>query len=92
MIENRNLAIGTRLVGRYRKAEHTATVVEGGYRLEDGREFKSPSSAAMAITKCAVNGWRFWSVEGANVPKAPTPRKARKPHSRVTRAPVETSA
>ena len=33
------------------------------YRLADGREFKSPSSAATAITGKAANGWSFWSVE-----------------------------
>ena len=49
-IENRDLAVGTRLVARYKKQKHTATVVEGEggglhYRLEAGREFKSPSAA-----------------------------------------------
>jgi len=33
------------------------------YRLDDGREFKSPSSAGTAITGKACNGWTFWSVE-----------------------------
>ena len=33
------------------------------YRLADGREFKSLSSAGTAITGVACNGWRFWSVE-----------------------------
>ena len=34
--------------------------------LEDGRKFKSASSAASAVMGGkAVNGWRFWSVQGA---------------------------
>ena len=33
--------------------------------LEDGRKFKNPSSAASAVMGGkAVNGWRFWSVQG----------------------------
>ena len=81
-IENRELAVGTRLVARYKKQEHTATVVEGEggglrYRLEDGREFKSPSAAGSAVMGgVACNGWRFWSLAGED--KAPTPKKERK--------------
>jgi len=33
------------------------------YRLEDGREFKSPSAVGMAITGHACDGWVFWSVQ-----------------------------
>jgi len=79
-IENRDLAVGTRLVARYKKQEHTATVVEGEggglrYRLEDGREFKSPSAAGSAVMDgVACNGWRFWSLAG----EAPAPKKERK--------------
>ena len=82
-IENRDLAAGTRLVARYKKQEHTATVVEGEegglrYRLEDGREFKSPSAAGSAVMgDVACNGWRFWSVAGEG--KAPAQKTARKP-------------
>ena len=67
-IENRNLAVGTRLVGRYKGKEYSATVVEaeGGrvrFRLEDGREFKSLSAAGSAVVEGhACNGWRFWSL------------------------------
>ena len=66
-IEDRNLAPGTRLVARFKKVEYHATVVEGEkgglcYRLDDGREFKSPSAAGNAITGKACNGWRFWSL------------------------------
>src|SRR4030043_834394 len=81
-LENRNLEAGTRLVARYKKQEHTATVVEGEggglrYRLEDGREFKSPSAAGSAVMGgVACNGWRFWSLAGESKP--PAPKKERK--------------
>ena len=67
-IENRNLEPGTRMKAKYKKEEYRAeeTAAEEGkvkYRLADGREFKSPSSAGKAITGKACNGWAFWSVE-----------------------------
>ena len=66
-IEDRNLAVGTKLVARYKGQEYMAEVVETEegvrYRLEDGREFKSPSSAGSAVMGgSACNGWRFWSL------------------------------
>jgi len=66
-IEDRGLEPGTKLVGRYKGQEHTAEVVETKegirYRLEDGREFKSPSAAGSAVMGGkACNGWRFWSL------------------------------
>jgi len=90
-IENRELTAGTRLVARYKKEEHWATVVEGEkgglrYRLEDGREFKSLSSAGSAVTGgVACNGWRFWSV--AEEGKAPAPKAERKPAKREAQTP-----
>ena len=70
-IEDRNLTVGTRLVANYRKQAHACRVekAEEGdgvlFVLEDGRKFKSPSSAASAVMGGkAVNGWRFWSVQG----------------------------
>src|ERR1700704_615006 len=70
VIENRNLEIGTRLVATYKKETHVCIVEagEGGegiaFVLADGKRFKSPSAAAVAITSVAQNGWRFWSLEG----------------------------
>lgn len=89
-IENRELTAGTRLVARYRGKEHTCEVVRTNdglrYRLKDGKEFNSPSSAGMQITSgIAVNGWRFWSVKGDL--KAP-PAKGEKP----TKSPTKKSA
>ena len=68
-IEDRNLAAGTKLVARYKGKEYKAEVMETEeglrYRLEDGKEFKSPSSAGSAVMGgSACNGWRFWSLEG----------------------------
>ena len=80
-IEDRNLKAGTKLVARYKGQEHAAEVVktEEGlrYRLEDGREFKSPSSAGSAVMGgSACNGWRFWSVAGTEAKPKKEPRKA----------------
>ena len=67
-IKNRNLELGTKLIARYKKQEFRAEVIAGEgdkimYRLNDGREFKSPSAAGTAITGKSCNGWDFWSVE-----------------------------
>ncbi len=81
-IEDRNLAAGTKLVARYKGKEYAAEVVktkEGvRYRLEDEREFKSPSSAGSAVMGgSACNGWRFWSVAGSEEAK-PKPEAKKK--------------
>lgn len=34
--------------------------VEGGKLIVDGKRYDAPSAAAVAITKNAANGWRFW--------------------------------
>ena len=73
-IENRDLAAGTRLVARYKKQDRTCEVVETPdglrYRLDDGTEHKSPSSAGKAaMDGVACNGWRFWSIAGTETPK-----------------------
>jgi hypothetical protein len=72
-IENRNLKPGTRLLVRYHKQPYRCEVMEGEngkirYRLQDGREFKSPSAAGMAITGKACNGWAFWSTATETTP------------------------
>jgi hypothetical protein len=82
-IEDRSLKAGTKLVARYKGQEHTAEVVETEeglrYRLEDGREFKSPSSAGSAIMGgSACNGWRFWSVAGTEAAKPKAAKRAAK--------------
>ena len=81
-IKDRNLTPGTKLIARYKKEEHRAEVIGGEdgkpiYRLSDGKEFKSPSSAGTAITGKACNGWAFWSVETTEeqASKEETPKK-----------------
>jgi hypothetical protein len=83
-LENRDLAVGTILAARYKKQERTCEVVQTDdgvrYRLDDGTEHRSPSSAAKAVMGgIAANGWRFWSLQGdlkpAREAKAPEPAK-----------------
>ena len=88
-IENRNLTAGTKLVARYKKQPYTCEVVEGEggklrYRLEDGREFKSPSAAGMAITGHACDGWMFWSVETAQTNPEPQAKAQQEPEQAET--------
>ena len=76
-IENRNLAKGTKLTGRYHKQSYSCEVVENAegklrYKLEDGREFKSPSAAGMAITGHSCDGWKFWSLQTEQTAPAET--------------------
>jgi hypothetical protein len=65
-LEDRNPSTGTKLWARYKSEVQTAEVVEiegkQAFRVSDGREFKSPSAAATAITGKAANGWAFWST------------------------------
>ena len=89
-IEDRNLTVGTRLVANYRKQAHACMVEEadegGGilFVLEDGRKFKSASAAASAVMGGkAVNGWRFWSVQGIE-PKAQEGRE--KPETQAAKS------
>jgi hypothetical protein len=82
-LEQRELAPGTKLVGTYKKTAYVCEVVstpegETRYRLEDGKLFKSPSSAAKAVMNgISANGWRFWSLEGTEPEKAPKAEKAK---------------
>jgi hypothetical protein len=83
-IENRNLEPGTVLTARYKKEDRACEVVETPeglrYRLDDGSEHKSPSSAGKAaMGGVACNGWRFWSVQGTEQPKREPKAKAGKP-------------
>ena len=97
-IENRNLTKGTKLTGRYHKQSYSCEVVEDAegklkYRLQDGREFKSPSAAGMAITGHACDGWVFWSVvteENAPAPNAEKQEPAPAAETKQT-VPTETA-
>ena len=98
-IENRNLAVGTRLVAVYKQQTHTC-VIEAGenadgvvFALQDGRKLSSASAAGSAVMGGkAVNGWRFWSLEGT-VPSNPgsvesPQRRSRGPKKMIFRAPI----
>jgi hypothetical protein len=82
-IENRDLAAGTVLKARHKKQDFVCEVVQTDdglrYRVGD-KDFNSPSSAGREVTGgVAVNGWRFWSLEGTLKERAPKPAKERKP-------------
>ena len=77
-IENRNLPVGTRIWANYKKTRYVCTVESGeeegslSYVLEDGTRHKSPSAAGSKVMGGkAVNGWRFWTVEGDEPAPAP---------------------
>jgi hypothetical protein len=79
-IENRNLEPGTRLAAKHKGTTYGMEVVqtEEGirYRLEDGREFTSPSAAGSAVMNgTACNGWRFWSLAEQVTEETKTPKK-----------------
>jgi len=89
MLATRELAVGTKLQATYKKTVYTCEVVglqEGNttpagnrYRLEDGREFKSLSSAGKAVMNgISCNGWSFWSLES----EAPRPKPTKAPKAK----------
>lgn len=94
-IEDRDLSVGTVLLGRTRGEVHKCTVIQLedgkiGFQLEDGTIFKSPSSAGSAVMNgVSCNGWRFWSLPDAdgNYPKAQRAPKAEKVASESTAEP-----
>jgi hypothetical protein len=94
-LENRNLEPGTVLTARYKKQDRTCEVVQTDdglrYRLDDGTEHKSPSSAGKAaMGGVACNGWRFWSLQGtepARTPKVEKPPKAQRKEAPAKAAP-----
>jgi hypothetical protein len=99
-ITNRDLPVGTRLVAKFKKGEYACAVEQDEegktlYVLPDGRRFTSPSAAGSAITGGAINGWRFWSLEGEEPPPAEKPAdqpktsgsKAKKPAKLIAKTP-----
>jgi Restriction Enzyme Adenine Methylase Associated len=92
-IEDRNLKAGTKLVATYKKQEFSCEVVKTKdgviYRLADGQEFKSLSSAGSAVMGgSACNGWRFWSLEG-DLPQAKVTAAAKPPKAEQTIKPMK---
>jgi hypothetical protein len=91
------LGEGTTLVAKYKGTEYRARVVVGAdgkmlFRLEDGREFKSPSSAGSAVMNgMACNGWRFWSVDDGSATVA-KPRAGKPPAAKPAKQPAAKQA
>ena len=85
------LAVGTKLVARYKGADYEVEVVareEGKrrYRFADGQEFKSPSAAGSAVMGgVACNGWRWWSLADGQ------PAERAKPNRKRPTAPAQTA-
>jgi Protein of unknown function (DUF2924) len=57
----RTPVIGTRLIREWDGAEHTVTVLKGGFDWQ-GRKFKSLSAVAREITGTRWNGYRFFGL------------------------------
>ena len=93
--QRKAVASGQTLTAKYKGTQHTAKVVAGDegkllYRLGDGREFKSPSSAGSAVMGgTACNGWRFWSIDGGT--PRPAPKATAKPAKTATKKPAATA-
>jgi hypothetical protein len=61
--------VGTTCSRTYKAKTYTMTVVniDGWVGFKVGRDvFDTPTGAAMAITKNAVNGWVFWGLDVEN--------------------------
>ena len=54
---------GSRFRMKYKGTVYEARVVDGKLRDEQGRQFHSPSQAAIAISETNVNGWRLWECQ-----------------------------
>jgi hypothetical protein len=54
---------GTQFRKTYKGQTYTAEIKNGRWIGTDGKPRKSPSDAAVSITKNNVNGWRFWECK-----------------------------
>jgi hypothetical protein len=91
-LDNRNLKTGTVLRARYKGTERTCEVVQTAdgprYRLDDGTEHKSPSSAGTAaMDGVSCNGWRFWSIETVPVRTGRKATEKQKPTVKTDKPP-----
>ena len=94
--QRKAIAAGQTLTAKYKGTQYSVEVITGDggkllYRLGDGREFKSPSSAGSAVMGgSACNGWRFWSIDDGAPRPASKPTKPAKKQSAAK--PAATSA
>lgn len=94
VIEDRTRVVdGVGLIARYKDREHKAVAVLGedgklGFKVEGSDVLHtSLSTAAIAVAPeaKAINGWRFWTIEGDPLPE----RKAKVAKEKVAKAPRE---
>lgn len=57
------IAAGERLISVNGSWPASAVVLAGGMVGYDGKQFATPSAAAVAVKGGAANGWDFWAVE-----------------------------
>ncbi|NOX41050.1 MAG: DUF2924 domain-containing protein [Alphaproteobacteria bacterium] len=60
----RTPVVGTRLIREWDGIEHTITVLRDGFEWQ-GRQYKSLSAIARAITGTRWNGFRFFGLSGS---------------------------
>jgi hypothetical protein len=61
LVKNVRFPVGTEFRAAFKGKTYTGRV-QSGELYVDGKAYASPSSAAVAITGNAVNGWRFWEA------------------------------
>jgi len=58
--------VGETFTRTYNGIQHNMTAVKAkngvGYKVEN-TVYRSPTGAAISITKISVNGWKFWHIE-----------------------------
>lgn len=61
--------VGTKLIGKFKGVPYNGKIVSDKTRSTgkavdySGVKYRSMTAAAMAITKQATNGWRFWKIK-----------------------------
>jgi Restriction Enzyme Adenine Methylase Associated len=63
IVRGATFPVGSEFIADYKGKMHSGTVKDGKLELTDGGRYRTPSAAAMSITKSNVNGWRFWKCK-----------------------------
>ena len=63
IVSDTSFPVGSEFMAAYKGKIYTGSANDGKLELEDGGKFTTPSAAAMHITGCNVNGWRFWKCK-----------------------------